>query len=174
MAKDNALFEGEGSMDLIVYVLNKPNRNQTELFILKVFLKTLKNFTSLMSTTTIDIDSLLMNVAFYLKCARMKKGNAVFKYGDKGNKYYVILRGSASVLLPKETKVSLSLFDYIKMIIRLVIVRENELLVRTVNSNKGAYNISVEEIKKFVKKGLKVYFDNYAKLYSTGYFQVNL
>ena len=108
-----------------------------------------------MSTTTIDIDSLLMNVAFYLKCERMKKGNAVFKYGDKGNKYYVILRGSAAVLLPKETKVSLSLFDYIKMIIRLVIVRENELLVRTVNSNKGAYNISVEEIKKFVKKGLK-------------------
>ena len=41
MAKDNALFEGEGSMDLLVYVLNKPNRNQTELFILKVFLKTL-------------------------------------------------------------------------------------------------------------------------------------
>ena len=155
MAKDNALFEGEGSMDVIVYVLNKPNRNQTELFILKVFLKTLKNFTSLMSSMTIDIDSLLMNVAFYLKCERMKKGNAVFKYGDKGNKYYVILRGSASVLLPKETKVSLSLFDYIKMIIRLVIVRENELLVRTVNSNKGAYNISVEEIKKFVKKGLK-------------------
>ena len=155
MAKDNALFEGEGSMDLLVYVLNKPNRNQTELFILKVFLKTLKNFTSLMSTMAIDIDSLLMNVAFYLKCERIKKGNAVFKYGDKGNKYYVILRGSASVLLPKETKVSLSLFDYIKMIIRLVIVRENELLVRTVNSNKGAYNISVEEIKKFVKKGLK-------------------
>ena len=80
MAKDNALFEGEGSMDLLVYVLNKPNRNQTELFILKVFLKTLKNFTSLMSTMAIDIDSLLMNVAFYLKCERMKKGNAVFKY----------------------------------------------------------------------------------------------
>lgn len=155
ISKDSALFDGEASMDIIVYVLNKTNRSQTELFILKVFLKTLKNFVSLMSSMTIDIDSLLMNIALYLKCEKMKKGNSVFKYGDKGNKYYVILKGSASVLLPKETKVSLSLFDYIKMIIRLVIVRENELLIRTVNSNKSVYNINVEEIKKFIKKGLK-------------------
>ena len=32
----------------------------------------------------------------------------------------------------------------------------------------------MKKIIKLIKKGLKSYFDNYAKLYSTGYFQVNL
>ena len=32
----------------------------------------------------------------------------------------------------------------------------------------------MKKITNFIKKGIKAYFNNYAKLYSTGYFQVNL
>lgn len=32
----------------------------------------------------------------------------------------------------------------------------------------------MKKIVKLIKKGLKAYIENYARLYSTGYFQVNL
>ena len=34
----------------------------------------------------------------------MKKGEFVFEYGDAGTKFYIILSGKVSVLLPDQSK----------------------------------------------------------------------
>lgn len=149
--KNKALFN-EDTLELIAYILNKSNRTQSELLILEVYLKTLKNFVELLSSSSVDIDSMLMNISLHLKGEKIKNGNFVFKFGEKGNKYYIILKGSVSVLIPKENKVSLSLFDYTKFLIRLYIIREHELLTKTCIANKNIYPLNEREIKYLVKE----------------------
>lgn len=149
--KNKALFN-EDTLELIAHILNKSNRTQSELLILEVYLKSLKNFVELLSSSSVDVDSMLMNISLHLKGEKVKNGNFVFKFGEKGNKYYLILKGSVSVLIPKENKVSLSLFDYTKFLIRLYIIRENELLAKTCLANKNIYPLNEREIKYFVKK----------------------
>ena len=53
----------------------------------------------------INKDSQLMEIIKALRIERFKKDDLVFEYGDLGDKFYIILEGSVSVLVPFQVDV---------------------------------------------------------------------
>ena len=61
-----------------------------------------------------------LSCSIYLYDKRHKKNIKVNVYlGDKGNKFYIILKGSVSVLLPEERKVKMNISQYKKYLLQL-------------------------------------------------------
>lgn len=147
---DNSLFE------VIVYILSKPLRNQNDVSIVSLYLQTLNVFINIIkSNTSIDINVLLMKIALQLKCEKKERDTVLFNFGDKGSKFYIILKGSVAVMIPKEINICLSLVDYLKYVVRLFIVKDKELLNRTLHTNKNVYYITEQE--------LEIFYENYVE-----------
>lgn len=57
-----------------------------------------------MKTEELDFEQLMITTVGLLEYEFVKKGDAVFHYGETGDKFYVIITGSAQVFLPKSEK----------------------------------------------------------------------
>ncbi len=87
-----------------------------------------------MSTINIEqgLDHLLFSISNSLRCEKKQGNTVVFRYGDKGNKCYLLLIGSVSILLPKENQVKCSFLVYFKHLMLLNLINEKELLRNTI------------------------------------------
>ena len=100
--------------NLIKYILSKPKRNPDETLIIKVYLSTM----SFLSTSTIPLknDKLLHSLSLYLKVENKIKDSLIFRYGTKGSKFYIILKGEVSILILTEIKQNICFKDHIPII----------------------------------------------------------
>ena len=152
--RNQQLFTDNSIFEVIVYILSKPLRNQNDVSIVSLYLQTLVVFINIIkSNNSIDINVLLMKMSLQLKCEKKERDTILFNFGDKGSKFYIILKGSVAVMIPKEINIRLSLIDYLKYVIRLLIVKDKELLNRTLNINKNIYYITEQE--------LDIFYENY-------------
>ena len=157
LARHKQLFTDNSIFEVIVYILSKPNRNENDITIISLYLRTLTEFIKILNTNnSIDTNVLLTNISLQLKCEKSLKDTILFKCGDKGNKYYIILKGTVSVMIPKEIQICLNLIDYIKYLIRLLLIKDKELLNRTLTANKNIYYITEQELDIFYEN----YIDN--------------
>jgi len=76
-----------------------------------------------------------------------EKGNEIFKIGDKGDKFYIILQGNIDILKPLEEYSELSLEDYIGFLINLKNKNEIFFVKNILNANKDIINIEYENIE---------------------------
>ena len=51
--------------------------------------------------------SIKMNYEYYVK------NTVIFKYGEKGNKFYIILKGKIGFLIPKKVKCNMTEEEYL-------------------------------------------------------------
>ena len=59
-----------------------------------------------------------MNVVFKsMKYTQYPKNHIVFRYGDKGDLYYIILKGKVSVKIPIKNEVQMNDFQFLEMIL---------------------------------------------------------
>ena len=142
------------NLSIIQYILNKKKRSSDELLIIKTFLSRMEFLSSL--NTDITTDKLLLSLSNYVKLERKSQNNIIFRYGDKGNRFYIIFSGELSVLILKETKARISYIRYFIHLIILKLLKENELLYKIISSNFGADKVNKEEFD--------FYFDNINKL----------
>ena len=67
----------------------------------------------------------------------------LFKYGERGKKFYFIIRGKISILIPKETKVYIYKNNYLNYLRKLIKLDEKEVLLRCLIANKDYFNYSI-------------------------------
>lgn len=87
------------------------------------------------------------------------KDSVLFRYGNKGNKFYILLSGQVTILLLKETKVQLSFLRYIQHLFLLKMMKEDELVKKTIVANyknkhhldEKSFDIFFDKIKKYEK-----------------------
>ena len=152
----------------IQYILSKKYRTNDELLIIKTFLSNLKFMENLCASNKISNDKLLSSLSLYLKIIQKPMGSIIFKYGDKGTRFFIILDGEISVLIIKETKVKIFLSEYIKHLLLLKIQKEDELVKRTLLANsKSKFNINEKEfediydnINNFVNKYYTIRYED--------------
>ena len=150
MSKIKFLFQNESAFDVILYILSLQQKRQNELYLLQNYLATLDKLVFLLSTNSLNLDQILLNISFHLQTEKVNRGNIIYKYGDKGHKYYILLKGGVSLLMPKELKIRMNIVDYLKLLIRLYITQEHELLIKTITSNKRIYDINLNDIMSYV------------------------
>ncbi len=147
----------ENNHEIIQFILNKKKRNNEELTVIKTFLSTMKYLSSMISI--IDTDKILFSLSVYLKMESKNKDSVLFRYGNKGNKFYILLSGQVTILLLKETKVQLSFLRYIQHLFLLKMMKEDELVKKTIIANyknkhhldEKSFDIFFDKIKKYEK-----------------------
>ena len=144
-------------LDLVQYILSKRKRTPEDLFIIKCFLSQM-NFISL-NKIKVGKDKLLFSLSKYLKLEKKPKNSILFRYGNKGNKFYIVLSGELSVLILKDTKVHISYLRYFMHLLILKLLKEDDLLYNIISNNFGPNYVSknefenyYEEINKLVSK----------------------
>lgn len=137
-------------LEVILYILSKPLRNPNDIFILKIYLSALEEFKRLFYTKedSSNYDELMTRIALHLKYERANENKLLFKFGDKGDKYYIILNGKIAILIPHEEEIHLSLIDYIKYLIVLYLHRENDIMTKVISLNLNVYHLREDDILK--------------------------
>ena len=143
---DDNIFE------ITAFILNKTHRNENELKILQSYLYSLKKFVSLLGVEKEELNPLLRNISIHLKGEKFKSGKMVFRFGDKGTKFYLILKGSISVMIIKENKIRLNYYEYIVHLVKLYAIGEVELMKKIIKANKNIFDINESEIIGFVER----------------------
>ena len=144
-------------INLIQYILNKSKRTDDDLLILKCFLTNM-DFLSFLKIKGGN-DKLLFSLSKYLKIESKPKNTVLFRYGNKGAKFYIVFCGQLSVLILKEMKVNISYTRYFIHLLSLKLLKEDGLLNKIISSNFGTNRIDknefdyyYESINKFVNK----------------------
>jgi CRP-like cAMP-binding protein len=135
--------------EIINHILTKTSKNKNEIMILSLYLRTLNRFIAVVLGSGVDMELLLEGIASKLKHEKHKKGSVLFKNASKVNKMYLVLEGSVLLLEVVEVQVKLSLVYYLKYVVKLIIIEENDLLLNTLSINKHIYNINENEVRSF-------------------------
>ena len=138
-------------LNIIKYILNKPKRSPDELFIIQMYLSSMK----FLSTLTIPLsrDKLLYSLSSYLKVENKLKDTILFRYGSKGNKFYIVLKGEISILILKETKQTISFKRYFLHLLLLKMLKEDELVKKTIIANaKMKYHFDDKDFDEYYEK----------------------
>ena len=151
------------NLNIIQYILNKRKRSPDELLIIKSFLSEMDFLSSL--KTEITNDKLLFSLSKYLKLEKKLQNNIIFRYGNKGNKFYIVFSGELSVLILKEIKVQISYLRYFMHLIILKLLKEDDLLYKIISCNYGANKVNKNEFD--------FYYDNINKFINTYFGKFN-
>ena len=130
----------------ISYIMTKPKKNDIDIYVCKNYLKTLEKFTKILKNTNVSLDELMNKVASMMKYEEYVENSLLCKLGDKGDKFFLIFKGTISVIIPKENSIKMSNIEYIKYLLLLAIYQENELINKLLVLNKDIYFIEDKEI----------------------------
>ena len=130
------------------------------------YLKNLKNFMNIFSNEEEeDLEKIITEISSHLKYEKFIKNNVICKYGDKADKFYIILRGKVIFLVPKMHKHYLSEEEYLEYLIRLRKKGENELVANLISKNQLIFYLG-DDFDTFVLNCLERNEKNKEKLYS--------
>ena len=130
----------------ISYIMTKPKKNDIDIYVCKMYLKTLEKFIKILKNTNVSLDELMNKIASMMKYEEYVEDSLLCKLGDKGDKFYLIFKGTISVIIPKENTLKMSNIEYIKYLLLLAIYQENELINKLLVLNKDIYFIEDKEI----------------------------
>ena len=107
------------------------------------YLRSLKNFTHIFSDLNEEEYELaLYQISSHLTYERYNKNEIVCKYGDKAEKYYIILKGKVIFLVPKNNKYYMTEEEYIEHLMKLRENQEFELIRNIISNNQYIYYIN--------------------------------
>ena len=127
--------------NILLYIFNKPKRNPNDIFLLQHYLTTFPTFTKNFNLKLNSEQSdLLRKIAQTIQCEPHISNSIIFLNGEPGDKFYIILSGAVSVLVPIEYHIMLTEKEYIDHIHTLFSFKEYDLVMKTIKSNRLAFS----------------------------------
>jgi len=123
----------ENNYEIVQVILSKKKRSNDDLNIIKTFLSTMKYLSSMIKI--LDIDKILFSLSVYLKMEKKSKDSILFRFGNKGTKFYILLSGQVTILILKETFVRISFMKFLMHLIMLKILGEDEMVKKIIIAN---------------------------------------
>ena len=163
------LFEYEDNFRLVCDIYKKFLKSKLEVEILNFYLKSLGNFISLIhSDEPMELlDKTLNKVNKYLRVRKYKKNTILFRIGDIGTRYYILLSGRAYTLVPKKYSKLMTFDQYRNHLKILYIFGEDYLLEQTMHCNIQSCDIAFSDIETNENKILRsMYSSNYTCNYN--------
>ena len=125
-------------------------RTSEDIKSIQTYLNTLLYFRRLKLFDPINVDNTVTNISKIIKYVSIPKNNYVLKLGEKGNAFYLILKGKVSIMIVEYKKIYLTIEDYLIFLLKLFYFKENELLKETILLNKHRYAID-GDFENFIK-----------------------
>jgi len=126
------------------------DRTNEDLENIQIYLNTLLYFRRLRLFDPVNVDNTVINISKVIKYVSIPKNNYVLKLGEKGNAFYLILKGKVSIMVAEYKKIYLNIDDYLIFLLKLYYFKENELLKETISLNKHRYAIE-DNFEYFIK-----------------------
>ena len=116
-------------------------RTEEDINNIQTYLNTLLYFRRLKLFDPVNVDNTVIKISKCIKYVSIPKNNYVLKLGEKGNAFYLILKGKVSIMVVEYKKVYLTIEDYLIFLLKLYYFKEKELLKETIFLNKHRYMI---------------------------------
>ena len=137
------------------------------------YLKTLKNFMNTLSNENDEqIEKVLLDVSSTLKYEKYEKNKFICKFGEKADKFYLILKGKVIFLVPTKVKHYLNEEEYLEHLLKLRKKGEIELVKNILIENQLNFYFGEDfdefilaSLDKFEKKKENVYSKKLYKLF---------
>ena len=142
--------------------MKKNNRSSNQNHIILDYIFLFSNFSGKFSSfqsNELNHHINLYNLALSLKYEFYENKNIIIKYGDSGDKFYLLLKGSVDIVVPKWHSVLLSEEEYMYYLCKLKYYNENELLHKTLDKN----NRFVYSTKFYLNQYISDKFSEYGK-----------
>ena len=124
----------------IQYMMTKINKSQIDIEFMKLYFNSLEKFKNVFAFSGISFNELMNRICLQLKCEQYEANEIICRQGDKGDKFFIILKGSVSVIRTHEEVAKMNKIDYLKYLIMLCFYKENALLNKTIKINAAIYN----------------------------------
>ena len=163
------LFRQSDPSDICIEALKIfPNhRTEQQIKIISYYLQMLKNFMSIFKDQiqNEELDEFLYNISSSLIYEHIPKNKFIFKFADKAEKFYIILRGKVDFCVPKVNKILMNENEYILFLIKLRFNDETELIKKNLENNKISFNYG-DNLDQFILKKLDKHENEKENIYS--------
>ena len=150
LSKRSRLFQGlklsekDEELKRTVVVMKKDKKSLDEIAKISLFLQSMQGLFNVIATAYPNNHSNIFNkVAYSIKYDPQNAKRLIFRYGntfidlgDQSEKFYVILKGSVSILMPSEIEVIMTLTDLLIFLSKLRDKNELELIKNVMESNQ--------------------------------------
>ena len=138
-------------LDLVCYILKKNTKKLIENEILKIYFIKNEKLITLFKPLNISLNDMFSKLVGHIKYEKKLKDNILFKEGDKGDKFYIILKGEVGILIQQEKIVSCSFLEFIKCLMILYLYQEKSLVNKMIMNNR--------DLLKFDERSFATYMD---------------
>ena len=127
------------------------NNNAALLNSIQSYLKTLPGFMNIISNeqSKYTMEEKLKEISINMKYEYYNKNTVMFKYGEKGDKFFIILKGKIGFLTPKKVKCNLNEEEYLVNLIKYYQNGEYEIVRNILRINQQTFDFG-EDIEKYI------------------------
>ena len=142
-------------------------RSEQQSKIISYYLQMLKNFMNIFKDQiqNEELEEFLYNFSSLLNYEHFPKNRFIFKFGEKAEKFYIILKGKVEFCVPKVNKLFMDEEEYILFLVKLRFNDENELIKKNLENNKISFNFG-DNFDQFVLKTLNKHENEKENIYS--------
>ena len=125
------------TFNLILYALQKKQKNENDIIFISHYLTSFKTILDLIDKKKILVDSskILSEISTSIKLEKKRNKELICRYGDSGDKFYLILKGNVSVIIKKEIKIEMTEYEYYSYLLNLKNYSEFELIEDNLKMN---------------------------------------
>lgn len=138
----------------IIHLLQKPQDERTPMDnqLISGYFTYLPDFFQIIKKQYCDKTKEILKKIASVMSFEIQKGNKLlFRPGDEGRKFYIILNGSVDVLIPKQKIEKITLTQYYRYLAFLIGYNEIEILNKVVNENCSKFSIEIDTPNGFGK-----------------------
>ena len=123
--------------NLILYSLQKKLKNENDILFISHYLTSFKTILDLIDKkkTLVDSSKILSEISTSIKLEKKQNKDLICRYGDYGDKFYLILKGNVSVIIKKEIKIEMTEYEYYSFLLNLNNYSEFELIEDNLKMN---------------------------------------
>ena len=151
-------------VDLCLFALDHlPNQRDSEcLQYIKAYLKSMPSFMNIISKEkNLNLsENLIEQISIHLRHEYIPKNNIVCRFGERGEKFYIILKGKVKFFIPKIHKCYLNFEEYLLYLIQLRKNDEVGLINNLVIQNKASFPFEDDNFELFIINE----YQNYLKI----------
>ena len=140
----------EEKLEKCIKELKKPIENRDHSFIID-YIKTLESFMNLIQERNEDTEDIIIKISKIMNLQTNITNDLIIQYGERGNFFYIILKGTIAILVPKFTEYYMNEEDFLMHLFKLKRYNQNELIIRCLRQNSLFFSIPNENFDDFLK-----------------------
>ena len=145
----------QNDLEKCIIELKKPQSERNIPIIVK-YIRQLKGFMNILNDTNEDYNYYLNECAKIIKYSQREKNDIIVEQGEKGDSFFLLLKGSVSFLVSRPTNYEMTFEQYLLHLFKLRKNNSNELLRQCIQLNSLTYSIG-ENFDLYLKN---IYFNH--------------